>query len=794
MQWTNIASFSSGEGAYTLASHAAQGDDVFAGGNFTQIIDPNGPTIYSALRNALWNGVAWSELLGTGGANGTVHVTAVGQPPEVLYVGGSFSEVALTVANNIASYDGVTWTPLAHGVNGAVLDVAVNRDALAPWAVIGGEFTQAFDTDSNAVQANHIVLWNGNWVTLGNGVDGPVRAVLPKISYFNGTYHGGIVVAGSFSNAFNSDGSSIVANSVAWFDWETQEWEAFGNGVTGGGEEVWAITEGTSFYAPVSQPNFYLGGSFTGSVNFGGSTVNCNNILYWNNDTDGWEAVGEGTDGLVRALALALQFGATVQEPYIYVGGDFLQSTNGNGSTVTTPYLAVWSQGESQWRGIEGGLDGPVHAITSDAVIGGEFTLGLTMGGTAVTMNRVGKFSLTEVPAWSSLGSTGSDDIVRALTSVTPCIRAGQIIYAGGDFVQIGRAIANRLALWHYVYQPCTRVASAVISGPPGGGSGSTKGIASGPECSPLSLRGSGTEVTLFDSLGFREIVSIDSLFYQQYFDLSVYDIDDPSNPLVVLDSLLIEQEDPGILTLVGVDDTSLYAPNPDGRSTSISVIATSFELEGNPPGDAQLIFVNGVTDASSVDIMIQGGAMVVDSLPYGEAADQVSLLPASYPFDVIRHSDGAVLASYTLDISGYGDQVVAMLLSGFVDPAANQNGPAMSLDVLATGVQVVDVRPSNEEGEIPKTFHLSQNHPNPFNPITAISYDLPVASFVELRVFDLLGREIATLVNQRQNPGKHQATFNGTNVASGVYFYRLEATAANGKGFSQARKMLVVK
>ncbi|MFZ1979191.1 MAG: T9SS type A sorting domain-containing protein, partial [Bacteroidota bacterium] len=88
-----------------------------------------------------------------------------------------------------------------------------------------------------------------------------------------------------------------------------------------------------------------------------------------------------------------------------------------------------------------------------------------------------------------------------------------------------------------------------------------------------------------------------------------------------------------------------------------------------------------------------------------------------------------------------------------------------------------------------PMTFSLSQNYPNPFNPYTIISYQIASASMVTLKVYDVLGREVATLVNEVKSQGNHTVTFNAINMASGVYFYRLQSST-----FTQTKKMLLLK
>lgn len=90
---------------------------------------------------------------------------------------------------------------------------------------------------------------------------------------------------------------------------------------------------------------------------------------------------------------------------------------------------------------------------------------------------------------------------------------------------------------------------------------------------------------------------------------------------------------------------------------------------------------------------------------------------------------------------------------------------------------------------EIPTSFQLYQNYPNPFNPSTVVSYQLSVDSKVSLKVFDVLGNEIITLVNENKNAGSYSITFDATGLTSGIYFYTLRTNE-----FVQTKKMLLMK
>ncbi len=90
---------------------------------------------------------------------------------------------------------------------------------------------------------------------------------------------------------------------------------------------------------------------------------------------------------------------------------------------------------------------------------------------------------------------------------------------------------------------------------------------------------------------------------------------------------------------------------------------------------------------------------------------------------------------------------------------------------------------------EIPVTYSLSQNYPNPFNPVTSINYAIPKQSLVSLKIYDILGREITTLVNEVKNPGYYTVDFNASNFGSGVYFYKITSN-----DFTDIKRMILIK
>lgn len=94
-----------------------------------------------------------------------------------------------------------------------------------------------------------------------------------------------------------------------------------------------------------------------------------------------------------------------------------------------------------------------------------------------------------------------------------------------------------------------------------------------------------------------------------------------------------------------------------------------------------------------------------------------------------------------------------------------------------------------DDSGQMPEHFALLQNYPNPFNPSTTIKYSVPAGVHITLQIFDILGRNVATLVNEEKLPGKYEVKFDGSYLSSGVYFYQLRSY-----NYNEIKKLLLIK
>ena len=109
--------------------------------------------------------------------------------------------------------------------------------------------------------------------------------------------------------------------------------------------------------------------------------------------------------------------------------------------------------------------------------------------------------------------------------------------------------------------------------------------------------------------------------------------------------------------------------------------------------------------------------------------------------------------------------------------------------NINVTAYQVAPMSAGNNGALVPAKYELSQNYPNPFNPTTKINFALPKDGIVKITIFDLLGREVRTLVNESKTAGYYSVDFSSENLSSGFYFYKMESAS-----FVETKKMMLLK
>jgi len=221
------------------------------------------------------------------------------------------------------------------------------------------------------------------------------------------------------------------------------------------------------------------------------------------------------------------------------------------------------------------------------------------------------------------------------------------------------------------------------------------------------------------------------------------------------------------------------------GKSTQALLAA----VDDNPVTDGENIFgsagVGGANNQTSRDILVPTG-IAAEALIYGTSGTDVA---------AVTVDDG----NSKIFLAGFGFEA---LVSG----NSNLTPPAQLMFRALTWFDVPDLPPVDVEDEIisslPKEFTLGQNYPNPFNPETTINYVIPQDASVRLTIYNILGQQIATLVDEQKSSGAYTVnwggkTNGGNQVASGLYFYRLEArhmTNGNQRIFVDAKKMLLLR
>lgn len=153
-------------------------------------------------------------------------------------------------------------------------------------------------------------------------------------------------------------------------------------------------------------------------------------------------------------------------------------------------------------------------------------------------------------------------------------------------------------------------------------------------------------------------------------------------------------------------------------------------------------------------------------------------------------HGTLSTWTQQTFDISAYANASPNLKVRFRLTSDANTVADGWYVDdVVITKYCVGTPLAVGNNNTIPERFSLEQNYPNPFNPVTQINYALATESFVKLTVFDILGKEIASIVNTKQPAGRYQVEFDGSNLATGMYIYKIEAGS-----FTDVKKMMLIK
>ncbi|CAF3692760.1 unnamed protein product [Rotaria sp. Silwood1] len=152
-------------------------------------------------------------------------------------------------------------------------------------------------------------------------------------------------------------------------------------------------------------------------------------------------------------------------------------------------------------------------------------------------------------------------------------------------------------------------------------------------------------------------------------------------------------------------------------------------------------------------------------------------------PILIFEDSSGVYLGRGSSSVAAKGNGEIAVSF----DPTVSRNGDVASDLFLKRGtVTITSIANTNT---VPKDFSLEQNYPNPFNPSTIINFNIPSSGFVRLKVYNSLGKEVESLVNENLSAGSYSVNFNASNLAGGVYFYKLETDK-----YTETKKMILIK
>ena len=569
----------------------------------------------------------------------------------------------------------------------------------------------------------------------------------------------------------------------------------------------YSLTNGTNGFVSAiavedSNTSVYIGGTFTSAIDSNGNDVSYTSYIARWNGTE-WKRLGRGTNNTVKAI--------TISNGYVYVGGDFTSAINSDGSTVSnTAYIARWNG--SEWEAIGNGTDNSVYIITADGTdiyAGGNFTNAIDSDGSSVAGTR--KIAKWDGSNWSALGYGGDDYVYDIKVS-------GGNVYVGGQFTlmkngQFETAFNTQgIAYWdgsewHALGQGVqgTVYATEIIDGdvytagsfPNAYESDGTLtavnyiGVWDGSSWSTL---GNGAAWNVYDIVTSNNQIYFCGIFgsVKDEFNISV------SNTQYIAkwtgsawNTLTFADKPDNYIYCMALGNGRMYV---GGAFTSVGGAANtnyvSYFTDASNPLPVELISFTAENINNAVQLHWQTATELNNygfelerknpQLPEGEEWVEIGFVPG--------HGNSNSSKSYEFtDTNPPQGNLVYRLKQ--IDTDGTWEYFQLTVEINSTVSSIVSPRP-------PAEFSLSQNYPNPFNPSTTIQYGIPAVEtshaaslHVKLIVFDILGQEISTLVNEQQKPGEYSIKFDASGLPSGIYFYKLCA----GK-FKVSRKLILLK
>lgn len=251
-----------------------------------------------------------------------------------------------------------------------------------------------------------------------------------------------------------------------------------------------------------------------------------------------------------------------------------------------------------------------------------------------------------------------------------------------------------------------------------------------------------------------------------------------------------------------GTDDSRVYRTTDGGQTWTSST--TTFQ---NSNAVTFTDFSAGVSAGDDINWTSDGGAtwftkpgQIAGEIVSAASAKQIQgkffFVTGSDVYKTDNFGDGYVLSYSQTDTLNFLDVDVIKLGENFwvTGYAVGDSGTIAKYKELYLVTETEPV-----QNFIPETFSLKQNYPNPFNPTTSIEFSLPVSADVQLIVYNILGQQVASLINEQRSAGYHSILWNandsnGIKLSSGIYFYMLKASGVDGNEFQQIRKMVLLK